>query len=224
MIFKSIFSRLLRKLYYEFGKNIDFELQRAALKSTVKYINMNMQFVTPVDSKWKLHDLALQTISIDGMYLEFGVYQAETVNYVAKKINHVIYGFDSFQGLPESWRNGYEKGAFAMDGLPKVRDNVVLVKGWFNESLPVFLNNVSVENVAYLHIDCDLYSSTKTVLDLLGNRIKVGTVIVFDEYFNYPGWQNDEFKAFKEFISDNELNYKYITYNSKHEQVVVQII
>ena len=27
-------------------------------------------------------------------------------------------------------------------------------------------------------------------------------MIVFDEYFNYPGWRGHEFKAFQEFVAE----------------------
>jgi len=49
-------------------------------------------------------------------------------------------------------------------------------------------------------------------------------VIVFNEYFNYPGWQEGEYKAFQEFISDTGLSYEYIGYNHLHEQVAVKIV
>jgi hypothetical protein len=58
---------------------------------------------------------------------------------------------------------------------------------------------------------------------LLGSKIVVGSVIVFDEYFNYDGWENGEFLAFKEFVESNAIRYDYLTYNSKHEQVAVVI-
>lgn len=74
-----------------------------------------------------------------------------------------------------------------------------------------------------LHIDCDLYSSTRTVLRLLKDRIKPGCVIVFDEYFNYPGWEDKEFKAFREFISETRLAYEYVGYNRLYESVAVII-
>jgi len=70
--------------------------------------------------------------------MEFAVYQARTLNYLAAKTSQTLYGFDSFEGLTEFWRDGIGKGAFALDGLPKVRPNVVLVKGWFDERLPKF--------------------------------------------------------------------------------------
>lgn len=78
--------------------------------------------------------------------------------------------------------------------------------------------------ISYLHIDSNLYSSAKTIFNFIGDRIVVGTIIVFDEYFNYPGWQNDEFKAFNEFIVENKLTYEYLTYNGNGEQVALKII
>jgi hypothetical protein len=59
---------------------------------------------------------------------------------------------------------------------------------------------------------------------LCKDRIKKETVVVFDEFFNYPGWQDGEYKAFNEFICENKLEYKYIGYNKYSEQVAVKIL
>jgi hypothetical protein len=56
------------------------------------------------------------------------------------------------------------------------------------------------------------------------NRIRNGTVILFDEYFNYPGWELHEFKAFQEFIAHTGLSYRYIGVVPSHQQVAVKII
>ena len=109
-----------------------------------------------------------------------------------------------------------------MSKLPKVRDNVKLHKGWFDESLPLWANNYSGP-IAFMHLDADLYSATKTVFEILGDRIVHGTVIQFDEYFNYPGWQNGEYKAFMEFLEMYNVNFEYIGYCDRHEQVAVRI-
>lgn len=205
-------------------QNIKMELSRRALISTADYVEKNMSNVMSVDSKYKVHDIAIKNIKIeDGLVLEFGVYKGDTINYIAKKLpNYKVYGFDSFEGLPEFWRDGFDKGHFALSKLPKVEKNVILIKGWFEETLPEFIKKEKGV-VAYLHIDCDLYSSTKTVFKYLGDRIVTGTIIVFDEYFNYPGWENGEFKAFQEFIKETSKEYKYLTYNYLHEQVAVMI-
>lgn len=203
--------------------NIRLEAGRRALSTTVDYVESKMGGVISVNSRFKVHDKAIEHITIDGLILEFGVFQAQTLNYIAKQLPKCnIYGFDSFEGLPEYWRDGFDKSRFAVDELPKVEDNVKLIKGWFDETLPKFIETKK-EKISYLHIDCDLYSSTKTIFELLGNQIVEGTVIVFDEYFNFPNWENDEYKAFQEFITKTKKEYKYLTYNYKHQQVAVLI-
>lgn len=202
--------------------------QRNATYATAKYVEGNMSKVLSVDTKYKVHDVAISHIAPsmqNGLMLEFGVFQGRTINYIAKKLlASKIYGFDSFEGLPEVWRDGFGEGAFKMAQLPQVESNVELLKGWFDNSLPEFLEAVGSEiSVSYLHVDCDLYSSTKTIFRFLADRIKSGAVIVFDEYFNYPGWENGEFKAFQEFIVHSGLSYEYLTYNRLHEQVAIKI-
>ncbi len=66
-------------------------------------------------------------------------------------------------------------------------------------------------------------SSTKTILDTLNDRIVSGTVLVFDEYFNYIQWRQHEFKAFKEFCQMNDVCYEYIGLVPAFEQVAVRI-
>ncbi len=78
--------------------------------------------------------------------------------------------------------------------------------------------------VAFAHIDCDLYSATSTVLSSLRDRIAPGSVLVFDEYFNYPGWEMHEFRAWREFASVQEVSYEYIGLVPSHQQVAVRIL
>ena len=145
-----------------------------------------------------------------GLVVEFGVAKGETIKRLANvDKNRTVYGFDSFDGLPESW-NGLGVGHFACE-LPEVQENVVLVKGLFDESLPKFLKE-NKDQVAFLHIDCDLYSSTKTVFDNLKDRMADGCIIVFDELLNYGGdiWREHEYKAFQEFLEESEYSYKCV--------------
>jgi len=94
------------------------------------------------------------------LWLEFGVASGKTINYISKFTNDKVYGFDSFEGLPEKWRNGYDKRAFNRNGnLPRVNNNVELIKGWFNETLVNFIQTHN-KKVSFIHMDADLYSST----------------------------------------------------------------
>ena len=210
-------------------KNIKIQLQKRALEATAEYVYKNMINVKSCKTRFEVLDKAISSISIeDGLTLEFGVYKGESVNYIAKKLpNGKIYGFDSFEGLPEIWRDGFDKNIFQISGndLKKLKflDNVVIVKGYFDETLPTFFRNIELP-IKFMHIDSDLYSSAKTIFDNTGKLIVSGTVIVFDEFFNYLGWEDGEFKAFSEFVNDNEKEFKFITYNHKGEHVAIKII
>ena len=105
--------------------------------------------------------------------------------------------------------------------LPKVKNNVQLIKGYFDKTLNDFIKNEDAP-IAFLHIDSDLYSSCKEIFKQLENNIKINTIIVFDEYFNYPGWKNHEFKAFQNFVKSKNVEYKYLSYAG--QQVTVKIL
>jgi len=149
------------------------------------------------------------------LWLEFGVASGKTINYISEFTNEKVYGFDSFEGLPEKWRDGYNKGAFNRNGiLPKVNSNVELIKGWFNETLLNFIQTHD-KKVSFIHIDADLYSSTKYILDVLKNYMDKDCIIIFDELVNYQGFDGDngELRAFYEFIIENNVDYEWIGMN-----------
>lgn len=198
--------------------------QRKALQDTVDFINKtNLQEARTFKNRFSLLKFGLHNTKIDGLYLEFGVWKGESINYIASLTDKVIYGFDSFEGFPERWRENFDKGYFAVEKLPSVRKNVILKKGWFADTLPKFLMEESAQ-CSFVFMDCNLYSSTKTVLDLLKSRIVKDTIIVFDEFFNYPGWQNGEFKAFMEYTEENHINYEYLAYDKRRQEVVIRIL
>jgi hypothetical protein len=157
-----------------------------------------------------------------GLTLEFGVYQGRTINFIAERSpEQTVFGFDTFTGLPEDWRPGFEKGTFAT-AIPEVRPNVHLVVGLFEHTLPAFLAT-HAGPMSFIHVDCDLYSSTRTVLRHCRDRIGPGTMIVFDEYTNYPGWQDHEHRAFREFIAETGRSFEYVSWVPSNEQVGVLI-
>lgn len=139
--------------------------------------------------------------------LEFGVATGTTLGLIADIMP--VTGFDSFEGLPEDWRTGFPKGKFADKYPATVPDTATLVKGWFKDTVPGY---DWPENVALVHIDCDLYSSTMTVLDQMyvSEVVKPGCFIVFDEFFGYPGAEHHEQRAFEEFLTMTEFDYEVI--------------
>jgi hypothetical protein len=107
--------------------------------------------------------------------------------------------------------------------MPEVPDNVTLHQGWFDQTLPAFLKQHQ-EPVRLVNIDCDIYSSTKTVLDLLAAQIVNGTVIVFDEYIGNAHWREDEYKAFQEAAAKYGWHYEYLCFSIFTKQTVVRIL
>ena len=168
-----------------------------------------------VKSRNNLLKRSVKRAHLNGLFLEFGVETGYSLNYIAKiKRNQKFYGFDCFTGLPEDWSEYYPKGHMKVDNIPSVRKNIELVVGLFQNTLKPFLE-IHKENVAYLHLDADLYSSTKYVLFTLANenRLQPGTVIEFDEVFFQDSPEtllDDEHRVFTEFIEAFDVEFKWL--------------
>jgi hypothetical protein len=199
------------------------ERSRRALERSLDYVERAMPDALGFDTRRELILFSLTAAKVEGHYLEFGVFTGGTVRLIARRVGgRIVHGFDSFEGLPEAW-SGFNlgKGAFDLGGrLPRVPKNVRLHRGWFEDSLPAWLNH-NPGTVAFVHVDCDLYSAACTVLSLLADRIVPGTVIVFDEYFNFPNWEQHEYKAFQEFAAEHAVTYRYLAF--ARQQVAVRI-
>ncbi|WFU54552.1 class I SAM-dependent methyltransferase [Bradyrhizobium pachyrhizi] len=149
-----------------------------------------------------------------GAALEFGVYSGYTIGAMAERFpERQFYGFDSFNGLPERWK-GYLPVDFDREGkAPDVPENVELIVGLFDETIPVFAQRELP--VAFIHVDCDIYSSTKSIFTGLKSQIRPGCIIVFDEYFNYVGFEKHERLAFDEFIRETNYGVDWISYSGQ---------
>lgn len=216
--------KIMRYLRDAYAKDLLFNLELEAMRESIVYIKQNMNNSMIFTNWHNLHTHAMEHAKVNGLFLEFGVKKGDTIREIAAMTSNNVHGFDSFQGLPEDWTGTILlKGRFNKQGkLPKVPGNVLLHPGWFNESLPLFKNQYP-DPIAYMHIDCDLYSSTRIIFEQLGDRIVPGTVIVFDEYFNYPNWQQHEYKAFQEFIRECGMAYTYLGFLSYDSCVAVKI-
>jgi len=134
-----------------------------------------------------------------GIALEFGVFRGLSLSHAARKYpQRRFYGFDSFEGLPQDGRPDW-KIDFALPELPRVPANCRLMPGWFRNTIPPFLAEHG-DPIAFVGIDCDLYSSTRDVLFGLGERLRPGTVFYFDELVNYDSFLWNEMLALFEFL------------------------
>lgn len=160
--------------------------------------------------------------------LEFGVATGTTTREIARTLP--VIGFDTFQGLPEDWRDGFPAGMFRQPS-----DVVFDLQGTENVSLEIGLFSDTLQGwdppsfVRLIHIDCDLYSSTQTVLWHMARWVNKGLVgqgslILFDEFHSYEnGWEHKgEAQAWREFLEIMPLH--TLTIGHGPEQLLLKIL
>jgi O-methyltransferase len=157
-----------------------------------------------------------------GDYLEFGVFNGTSLSCMHTAVKEVgvrdmrLFGFDSFEGLPESATvDDWDPGSYQMDeayarawltrrGIDW--DRVFLVKGWFSDTLnPDLVARHAISRASVIMVDCDAYESTKEALQFCGPLIHERAVVFFDDWNSgdraHKG--TGEKKAWEEFIAAN---------------------
>ncbi|HET9482316.1 MAG TPA: class I SAM-dependent methyltransferase, partial [Xanthomonadales bacterium] len=152
---------------------------------------------------------ALAQARLDGITAEFGVFHGRSLRQIAARAPGTVHGFDSFRGLPSDWTANDPRGSYSTGGrVPELGANVALHPGWFADTVPSFLA-ANPGPLRFAHVDCDLYESTRTVLEAFAERIVPGTVLVFDDYL--PAVEDDgERRAFAELVARRGLSYEYL--------------
>ena len=198
------------------------------------FVNIIPFFVLHNFSKYYALRKSLQIIKMDkikGDYCEFGCFTGASLNHVLRVTSKdaflkekKIYGFDSFYGLKEDWIGTaeFEKGYFNLDGkMPQVKNNVILIKGWVQDTVNNFLKQNNPE-ICFAHMDLDTYESTKFVLSQIKPYLKKGSILLFNEFYNFPGWSVGEYKALTEVFDEKE--YKIIAFSKHGWEAVIEII
>jgi hypothetical protein len=185
-----------------------------------------------VNSRYVTSEYACMLMNKDLKHvLEFGVFEGKSLRKIVNMLDDSfkIYGFDSFVGLPENWEETIcDKGFFNLNGdIPDIPEAKML-SGWFEETIPVYLQEA--QPIGLLHIDCDLYSSTVTILESLREYIVKDTIIVFDEWL-YTKLDNrkgniHEQRAFIEWVKKYDIRYEFELFEDyEHdERMIVRIL
>ena len=157
-------------------------------------------------------------------WCEFGVGEGESLDWFAfnKPTGNRLIGFDSFAGIPEPWA-GHPVGHWRSPVYPSNRPDVVIVDGRFEDTLRgERTRSLLGPRIGFLHVDCDLYSATRSVFTGIGDRIGPGTIVVFDEFYNVPQWYRHEARAFREFVDRERVEFEYIA--RADFQVLIRIV
>lgn len=209
-------------------RNLHNILWERAIVQSADFVESHLGNVLIFEDKAKMWNYAAKILNEDekdGVCMEFGVAGGTSINWISNLLpNYLFIGFDSFVGLKEDWVGHHAtKGAFSQNGvLPKVNENVVLVKGWFDETLPKYIDENGIVNLRFIHIDGDTYEAAVAVFSELGDYLKPGIFVLFDELLGYPNWQNGEYKALHEAKSKYGFNFRYRAFSG--EQALIEII
>jgi O-methyltransferase len=161
--------------------------------------------------------------NVTGVLIECGVAEGGTAAMLGMANRELGNGkrkmwfFDSYEGLPEPTKEDYEDGKTGhfIRPLPKgaclgtleqvskllfstlnfKKNDVYLVKGWFQDTVPKFRDKVG--SIAILRLDGDWYESVKIPLDNFYNDLSIGGVVIVDDYATCFGSKKatDEFRA-----------------------------
>ena len=233
-IIKFILIKISRLIYYivpeEFKKsknNLFEKVNDYTRQETYEYFKDHFKKSVLFRNESAIREYAIQTSLLndknkDHYYLEFGVWEGESANYFSKFVNK-FYCFDSFEGLKEDWLGVLDRPARTFNlnkKIPNLNSNIEPVIGWVEDTLNDFLKKHNPK-INFIHFDMDTYSPTKYCLERIKPYLVNNSILIFDEMYNYAGWQEGEFKALKEVFNDNEIEYR--AFNLDSYQCVVQI-
>jgi len=189
-----------------------------------KYFYKSIFLSTTEIRKYSIKNVLDQNDNDNHFYLEFGVFSGTTINFFSSNLkSKSFYGFDSFEGLKEDWSGTiYNKGFFNLNGkIPKLNSNVIPVKGWVQNTLPLFLDE-NRPKIKFVHMDLDTYESTLFVLKKIKPFLEPNAIILFDQLYNFSGWKSGEYKALSESFKDEE--YQFLAFASIGRQAVIKVL
>ncbi len=153
---------------------------------------------------------------VKGDIIEFGVWNGNNLLLIKKildyfKLKKKLYGYDHFKGMPKEAKD-YKRNNFSGDkklikyiikffGLKKILlidDDILNLKKHLK----------SFKKLSLIYIDCDIYETTKEILEKLSKKLSKGGIIVFDE-----GNQKKnvgETLAMRKFYNKNKNKYKRV--------------
>ena len=238
---KKIYNILyLRIIFYFVNKSKNFPAEITDEEKKIIEVSDNYS-MTGTIRMWALLQSIKNVIQnrIEGDIVECGVGNGQSLSFILfnliyskEHLNRKYIGFDSFQGFPEpseednsrrnpkkgDWSHTNEK--FVLGNLndlgfdDKNYAKIKFIKGFYENSFKREYDNI--KKISILHIDCDLYSSTKISLETWFSKVETNGIIVFDEYLNaatkFPG----AVKAIDDFLGDDKDKIKICPYTKQY--------
>ena len=202
---------------------------------------------SPKHSIWNIAIQWIDEVGPTGTMLEFGTNNGGSLHYFASRLPATMkfVGFDCFEGIPEAW-DGLPAGAIKGYGLPielwsddpelkkqvladfertgrfpaPPQPNVRVEAGLFSEALTRYLKDGWPHDLRLVHMDADIYISTRPVLDTLCGPLRHRYLILFDEFYSV----NHEFRAWREFTALFDLrDWRVVAASEDAAQVLIEV-
>jgi hypothetical protein len=148
---------------------------------------------------YTIYATARRTAKVPGDIAELGVYKGGLICQVKGERN--LHLFDTFAGLPRcsEWDPDFREGGFAssIDQVSRYLarfPDVHLHQGMFPETT----RGLDHLRFSFIHLDVDLYQSTKDGLAWFYPRLNRGGILISHDYASADGVR----KAFDEFFAD----------------------
>ena len=213
----------LNKIYRSMRNMLPAAVVDTVTDMTLKNVHFPLVAADELEPKYAMAWQRLQSLGAElGDYLEFGVSRGASMvcmHRVTKKLklkNVRMFGFDSFEGMPDSaevedqgtWKPGQfastiEETRTFLNDYKIDWNRTHLIKGWFEDTLNSdTTKQYNIRKASVIMVDCDIYSASKVALNYSLPMIKDYAVIFFDD------WRDDitfgEYKAYSEFLNENK--------------------
>lgn len=132
----------------------------------------------------------------EGNIAELGVFKGGSAWVLNEclKPGRKLFLFDTFTGIPhETDIDVVKRGRFADVSLEDVK--TFLPDAHYRVGIFPYTMGPDVNDLSFVHVDCDQYEGCKAAIEEFWPRIKPGGIIAFDDY-PFPGIQ----KAIKDFF------------------------
>jgi len=206
------------------------------LKTVIRKISQKIVAIGSPKEKSRHFSRCIEFIGfngIEGDILEFGVSRGDSLiqlDKIARRVlrneqqmKYRIFGFDSFEGLPEPkgidinvtkstmqfckvrYKCTKEDALLMLKTHKADVDNIQLIEGWYDEVLtPELRQHLQIHKASFINVDCDFYESAIVVLKWCKPLVDRGAVINFDDWFCYEGRPDrGAQRAFQEFLESN---------------------
>lgn len=144
----------------------------------------------------------------DSLFIELGVFTGLTLNLINQNTKDiVVYGFDTFSGLPEDWAESsgnvlYTKNTFATT-IPEDTDKNKFIVGKIEDTLSNFLKEKN-QKIRFIHLDLDLYSASKHAFNIVFDWLEDEAIIVIDDVYKLPSWEEYSIKSLADSFDESK--------------------